>query len=169
MTIPPPHPSDYCPECGAVVFGGRAGCQQLFDDVLAREYADYRYARDHRLTVDAYALQHPDEYMRSAKSYAAHLTGAYLAIERGFAAETNRAVQQWLSGARTLQCPDPPSSWQRGTLTVAHVHAASDPEAHLQRVREWAESAWAAWRGYRDIARGWTEEAIRGHPARSRG
>ena len=74
--------SGRCPECGADVRGGRAGCQQLCDEVLAREFGDYRYAREHRLTVDAYSLQHPDEYMRSAKSYAAHLTGAYVAFVR---------------------------------------------------------------------------------------
>jgi len=37
--------------------------------MIAREFGDFRYAREHRLTVDAYSLQHPDEYMRSAKSY----------------------------------------------------------------------------------------------------
>ena len=102
--------ADSCPECGADVAGGQAGCQQLFDEVLAREYSDYRYAREHRLTVDAYSLQHPDEYMRSAKSYAAHLTGAYVAIEHGSVAETNRAILQWLNGSTSLQRPDQPAA-----------------------------------------------------------
>ena len=152
--------SGCCPECGAEVSGGRAACQQLFDEVLAREFGDYRYAREHRLTVDAYSLQHPDEYMRSAKSYAAHLTGAYVAIEYGSAAETNRAILEWLNGSKALQRPGQPAPGQRGTLTIRHVHAAADPEDHVRRVREWAESAWAAWRAFRPIAKRWTDEAI---------
>ena len=153
--------ADCCPECGASVRGGRAACQRLFDEVLAREFGDYRYAREHRLMVDAYSLQHPDEYMRSAKSYAAHLTGAYIAMEHGSVAEANRAVQRWLDGAKTLPRPDQPGPRQRGTLTVGHVHAATDPDDHVRRVREWAESAWAAWRHYRSIAKHWTDAALR--------
>ena len=68
MSTEPTRPHGSCPECGAVVNGGRAACQQLFDEVLAREFGDYRYSREHRLTVDVYSLQHPAEYMRSAKS-----------------------------------------------------------------------------------------------------
>ena len=152
-------PPGRCPECGAEVRGGRAGCQQLFDEVLAREFGDYRYAREHRLMVDAYSLQHPDEYMRSAKSYAAHLTGAYVALELGAVADANRAVRQWLDGSRPLQRPDQPAPLQRGSLTIRHVHVATDAEDHVRRVREWAESAWAAWRDYRNIAKQWTDEA----------
>jgi hypothetical protein len=152
--------SDSCPECGAQVQGGRAGCQQLFDEVLAREFGDYRYAREHRLMVDAYSLQHPDEYMRSAKSYAAHLTGAYVALEHGSVAEANRAILQWLNGSRPLQRPDQPAAGERGALTIRHVHLATDPDDHVRRVREWAESVWAAWGAYRDIARRWTDEAL---------
>ena len=152
--------SGRCPECGAEAQGGRVGCQQLFDEVLAREFGDYRYAREHRLTVDAYSLQHPDEYMRSAKSYAAHLTGAYVAIEHGSVAETNRAIHLWLSGAKSLRRPDQPAPGHRGSLTVLHVHGAADPEEHVRRVREWAESAWASWHAYRAIAKRWTHEAL---------
>ena len=160
--------SDRCPECGAEVTGGRAGCQRLFDEVIAREFGDFRYAREHRLTVDAYSLQHPDEYMRSAKSYAAHLTGAYVAIEVGSAGEANRAIQQWLSGSKALHRPDHPEPGQRGTLTVLHVYMAADPDDHLRRVREWATSVWAAWGTYRPIAKQWTEEAL-GSSARQQG
>jgi hypothetical protein len=46
-----------CPECGAPV--DRSTCQSLFDEILAREFGDFRYGRTHRLTVDTYSLQHP--------------------------------------------------------------------------------------------------------------
>lgn len=148
-----------CPECGADVSGGRTGCQRAFDDVLAREFSDYRYAREHRLTVDAYSLQHPDKYMRSGKSYAAHLTGMYAALKGEFTAEVHRAVQQWLNGSKALQRPDHPAAGQRGALTIVHVLEAKGPDDHVQRVREWAASVWEAWRGYRPIAQQWIDAA----------
>jgi uncharacterized protein DUF5946 len=148
-----------CPECGAAVAQGREACQRLFDEVLAREFGDYRYARMHRLTVDVYALQHPAEYMRSAKSYAAHLTGMYAALEKGGTAETNRAVQQWLNGSKFFPRPGDPAPRQRGVLTIIHVHEAVDPEDHLRRVHEWALSTWQAWRAYHHLARQWVEQA----------
>lgn len=157
-TAPDEHP-DRCAECGAEVSGGRAGCQRLFDEVLARELGDDRYAREHRLTVDAYSLQHPDEYMRSAKSYAAHLTGAYVAVECGAAAETNRAIQHWLNGSTALRRPGQPEAGKRGILTIHHVHMATDPDDHVRRVREWAVSVWAAWHTYHPIAKQWTDAA----------
>lgn len=145
--------------------GGRAECQQLFDEVLAREFGDYRYARAHRLMVDAYSLQHPAEYMRSSKSYAAHLTGMCAALEDGAAAQMHRTVQAWLNGPRTLERPDHPAPRQRGALTIVHVHQARDPEDHLRRVREWAQSVWAAWHGYHQVARQWIEAAAGRRPA----
>ena len=61
------------------------GCQRLFESIGLREYDDMRFARYHRIVVDVYAMQHPDRYGRSAKSFAAHLTGlcAWLEDETG--------------------------------------------------------------------------------------
>ena len=157
--------STSCPECGAAVSGGRAACQRLFDEVLAKEFGDYRYVRIHRLTVDVYSLQHPSEYMRSAKSYAAHLTGIYAAIEGDRADETNRAVQQWLNGPRVFSRPGDPAPRQRGGLTILYVYGAVDPEDHARRVREWALSTWEAWRDYHHVARRWVEQATAHRPA----
>ena len=147
-----------CPDCGAPV-GGREACQRLFDEILAREFGDYRYGRIHRLTVDAYSLQHPADYMKSAKSYAAHLTGVHAAVEEGGTLETNRAVQQWLNGPKVLERPGEPPPGQRGTLTVLHAHAAADAADHVRRVREWASSAWDAWRDFHQVAKAWIDEA----------
>src|SRR5258708_6044254 len=88
-----------CPSCGAAVADGIAGCQRLFESLGLREFEDMRFARYHRIVVDVYAMQHPDRYGRSAKSFAAHLTGlcAWLEDEAG-APAVNSAVQRWLSG-----------------------------------------------------------------------
>ncbi|HEV2861505.1 MAG TPA: DUF5946 family protein [Pyrinomonadaceae bacterium] len=151
---------DVCGSCGAAAEGGKAGCLKLFEEVIAREFEDYRYGRVHRLTVDAYSLQHPDEYMRSGKSFAAHLTGMCAALE-GEDVETvqdvNRTVQKWLSTNPKIEKPAVPE--RRGTLTVAHVHAAADADEHVGRVREWARDAWGAWAEHHEFARRLIAEA----------
>ncbi len=103
--------------------------------------------------------------MRSAKSYAAHLTGMYAALEEGSASETNRAVQQWLNGPKALPRPDDPAPRQRGVLTILHVHRAIEPEDYVRRVREWALSTWEAWHDYHHVARQWIGEATATRPA----
>lgn len=143
---------DVCESCGAVVAEGRAGCLKMFEEILAREFSDYRYGKIHRLTVDAYSLQHPDKYMRSGKSFAAHLTGMCAALEYEDAPAINQTVQKWLSTnpdiARPLQLPEQP-----GNLTIAYIHSASDADEHIKRVREWAQSVWGAWSEHHELAR----------------
>lgn len=144
--------NDVCDACGATVPGGRSGCEELFHEVIAREFGDYRYFRVHRLTVDAYSLQHPGQYMRSGKSVAAHLTGLCAALEHEDGRTMNRAVQQWLSGNPAIDKPAHLPA-QRGDLTIDHVHAAATPEEHAARVREWARSVWEAWSDHHTLAR----------------
>lgn len=109
--------------------------------------------------VDAYSLQHPSEYMRSAKSFVAHLTGVYAALERSDAPAVNQAVQAWLNGPHAMQRPEHPSPLRRGALTIIHVHEAVGPDAHVARVHEWAQSVWAAWRDYEQMAATWVHDA----------
>ena len=149
---------DVCEACGTAVPGGRDGCERLFHEVIAREFGDYRYGRVHRLTVDAYSLQHPAQYMRSGKSFAAHLTGICAALELEDTRAINRTVQQWLSTNPAVEKPAQLPT-QRGDLTVAHVHAAATPEEHTARVRQWARSIWEAWSDHHALARQLIAEA----------
>lgn len=152
MTDTHSQPADVCDACGTAVPGGRSGCEALFHEVIAREFGDYRYGRLHRLTVDAYSLQHPEQYMRSGKSFAAHLTGVCAALAFEETQEINRAVQQWLSTNPAVEKPAHLPQ-QRGELTVAHVHAAATPAEHVERVRAWAHSVWQAWSAHHALAR----------------
>ena len=137
---------------------GRAGCLRLFEEILAREFSDYRYGRIHRLTVDAYSLQHPDKYMRSGKSFAAHLTGMWAALEGADALESNRVVQKWLSTNPQVEKPTRLPE-RRGDLTINYIHDAADANEHVRRVREWARSVWGAWSEFHDLARRLVDEA----------
>ena len=85
--------------------------------------------------------------------------GMYAALEDGGTAEVNRGVQAWLNGPQTFQRADNPGPRQRRVLTIVHVHEPGEPEDHVRRVREWAQSAWDAWRGYHHVAKQWIEEA----------
>lgn len=131
---------------------GRAGCLKLFEEILAREFSDYRYGRIHRLTVDAYSLQHPDKYMRSGKSFAAHLTGMCAALEYEDALATNQAVQKWLSTNPKIEKPARIPE-DRGRLTIDYIHEAPDADEHIKRVREWARDVWNAWSEHHPLAR----------------
>ena len=159
MPEPMASSSTTCPACGAVLPPGVGECQTLFDELLAREFTDYRYARLHRLTVDTYSLQHPERYMRSPKSFAAHLTGMCAAMEGEGADAVNGAVQRWLNGPRAIERPDDVPAGRRGALTVIYVHQAADADDYLRRVQEWARSTWAAWETHHAIARKWIEQA----------
>lgn len=81
-------PSDRepCFSCGALVpktegpthdyMLSLPGCWAVYGEVLAREYERPSYMVNHRLTVDAYAVQHPGEPTRAAtRSVWLHLVG----------------------------------------------------------------------------------------------
>ncbi|MGH2615999.1 MAG: DUF5946 family protein, partial [Thermomicrobiales bacterium] len=81
-----------CPGCGALTdegdgpthpyFGSSPGCWAIYGEVLAREYEEFDYPPIHRLTVDSYAVQHPDETSPLAtQSVALHLAGLHLVLE----------------------------------------------------------------------------------------
>ena len=132
-------------------------CKEIFDEILAKEFSDYRFGGVHRLTVDTYSLQHPDQYMMSPKSFAAHLTGMCCAMERDNDQELLRLMQKWLNGRKQL---DKPQLLDRvGRLTISHIADAQDGTEHIKLVKEWAEDVWNAYSAYHDLARKWIETA----------
>ena len=143
---------EICQDCGAVVAEGKAGCLKIFEELIAREFSDYRYGKIHRLTVDSYSLQHPDKYMRSGKSFAAHLTGMCAALEHEDALALNQVVQKWLSTNPKIEKPAQIPE-QRGGLTISYIQSAADADEHIRRVREWAQAVWGAWSEHHDLAR----------------
>ncbi len=148
-----------CAGCGLVIVGGGDACQGLFEREMGREYSDYRFARHHRTVVDIYALQHPDRYCASAKSFAAHLTGLCAAIEAPGHPTLLRDLQQWLSHPRQLARPVPPTD--RGAVTIADVLAVDEPDAHAATVEGWARSTWTAYRPLHGVAREWVARVPR--------
>jgi hypothetical protein len=148
-----------CSSCGLAVAGGMEGCQRVFESIGLREYEDMRFARHHRIVVDVYAMQHPDRYGRSAKSFAAHLTGlcAWLEDEAG-APSVNSAVQRWLSGPSPIEKPSLPRSY--GALTIRNLVDVNDPITCGDALRRWARATWDAYEPLHVTARVWIGAAL---------
>ncbi len=153
-------PVGVCEDCGAIVAEGGARCLKLFEEIIAKEFGDYRYGKIHRLTVDAYSLQHPDKYMRSGKSFAAHLTGVYVALQLKDPSGVNRAVQKWLGTNPKIVKPDALPK-QKENITITFIHNAVDAGEHERRVREWARAVWSAWSEHHALAKHLTDEATK--------
>jgi len=146
--------SEVCAGCGLAVAGGTEGCQRLFASIGLLEYEDIRFARHHRIVVDVYAMQHPERYGRSAKSFAAHLTGLCAWIENEEDAQSiNAAVQRWLSRPSPIERPALPASY--GAVTIRDLVAAPEPVAYGTALRRWAGSTWDAYAALHTTARQW--------------
>jgi len=104
------------------------------------------------VVVDAYSLQHRDQFMVSRKSFAAHLTGACAALEFDDTERINKIAQSWLSTNPELDpSPAPPEDVE--SITVMDAFETASPEAYFEVVRRWIAAAWDAWPEYHEYAR----------------
>jgi hypothetical protein len=155
-----------CAGCGLEIDGGSAGCQAIFDEMLARDFGDAAYFGTHRLLVDCYSLQHPERYCASAKSLAAHLCGLAQILEQGASASVgDAALRQWLDGKTPIEKPELPEF--RGAITIADLRSAQDAGEHRQAVERWARAVWEAYAGLHAIARRWISQAPGGDARRA--
>lgn len=137
------------------------GCWAAYGEVLAREYGKREYWECHRLTVDAYAVQHPGRPSgKAAQSVAGHLICLCLVLERGMPAAGAVKV---LGAAVDSGGPYPwlPPPEFRGELTVSYVLDASDAGEHAERVRRWASCAWNAWSAHHPQVHAWLKSLVR--------
>jgi hypothetical protein len=150
--------TECCDECGFEIAGGRAGCKAHFNNFTARDFSDPLYFRSHRLFVDAYCLQHPEDYCRSSKSLAAHLAGLCAILEKGASPATGMAqLHAWLDGDRQIEKPRLPE--MRGARTVGDLPLQATPEQWSDAVIAWARAVWDAYHALQPQARAWLEAA----------
>jgi hypothetical protein len=130
-------------------------CWAAFGEVLAREYSDPAYFQVHRLSVDAYAVQHPGKPSpQTIQSVAVHLVRLCLLLERALPMErANDAMLKASEQEKRFVWLTPPASL--GAVTVADVQRATDVEAHMAAVRRWADSAWQAWAPHHATVKDW--------------
>ncbi len=131
------------------------GCWAIFGEILAREYSNPAYFEVHRLSVDAYAVQHPGSPSRqSIQSVGVHLIRLCLFLEHGLSAEkANSAMLEASKHKHLFTWLEPPNSL--GSLTAADVVKAASVEEHKTLVRSWARGAWEAWASHHETIRSW--------------
>lgn len=147
-----------CTECGFQVPDGSAGCLAMFEQLIARDFSDFRYFPHHRLMVDVYAVQHPTQYCASVKSLMGHVGGLCCQFEYGGDPAIYRTFLRSLNG--TLPIEKPPVPRFRGEITIAHVKDAPDPDSYARAIEEWARPAWQAYADLHSLAGNWIRAAI---------
>ena len=155
-----------CPGCGLVLppsdgpthayLGSSPACWARYGELLVREYGEFGNPAIHRLSVDAYAVQHPGvPERRSIQSVAVHLMALSLVLERGWLpADVTKRMGGFVERARPAWL-DPPEP--NGTLTVEHPLAAANAASHEVRVREWAADVWPAWSRHHGRVAAWLD------------
>jgi Family of unknown function (DUF5946) len=153
-----------CPGCGFA--GGRAACQDLFNDVAlrVRALAWTGSMKTWRLMHDVYDIQHEEEFCGRYKGLVMHLGGVCWAIEHGGNESGYRALAQLVEQNPWDGQPYPPSPGipaARGTYTVANLAALNDPESLTSGVDRWARAAWLAYAPLHTVARDWVQDALK--------
>jgi hypothetical protein len=132
-------------------------CWAAFNAVMAREYSDPDLMAVHRLSVDAWAVQHPgDGSRRAIQSVGLHLARLMIQIEQGLEGEAANAAMLRFA-TRKASLPELPPR-EPYAFTVADVVHAIEPEAHRLAVRGWATAVWADWSDQHDFIRRWAAD-----------
>lgn len=133
-------------------------CWAVYGETLAREYSDPAFMAAHRLTVDAYAVQHPGQKSdQSVQSVAVHLISLHAVLVEGLSHRAATQVIQRSADHLRFEWLEPPA--QRGELSVSTVHSARTAEEHVAAVHAWANSVRAAWAGHHSTVAAWYRQA----------
>ncbi|MFQ3613878.1 MAG: DUF5946 family protein [Cyanobacteriota bacterium] len=154
-----------CYGCGAWVkdipgephkyIGASAGCWEIYGEILAKEYGEYGYPETvHRLTVDAYAVQHPGNPSRqSIRSVNTHLISLCLVLEKELEGrEATQSIGKVLEYTSEFVWLEPPIP--NGQMIVLDVVKARDLSEHRELVHKWARDVWNAWADYHHVVQG---------------
>jgi len=148
------------------------GCWNVYGEVLAREYQDYRFFKYHDVTVDAYALQHPGEKSKQTINSAnIHLASLYAFFSLGHDASALSRIKQLIAGKKLgdklgkkhvkkhvkklgnmppLKWLDPPEDLTG--ITVASLLSVNNPGEYHAKLIEWAYFVFRKWEAHHDTA-----------------
>lgn len=152
-----------CPMCG--LNAGREACKSMFDDVAlrVRALAWTGSLPTWRLMHDVYFVQHEEEFCGRYKGLVMHLGGLCWALEHDGSEPGYRALQKLVESDpwKAEAYPPPPGiPKQRGTVTVASLETADDPERLMAGVDRWARATWLAFSDLQPMARDWVKQAF---------
>lgn len=166
-----------CPGCGAMFkesdnsfhrYGvSSSGCWQAFNELLAHERNLWGYPDVHRLVVDAYSVQHPQNFVlqrslnisqrfidASVQSVAVHLIALYFAlVEKKKLKEISKFMDQILKNGAIFETLSPPENL--GKLTIADAPYTHDIDGYRDFAWSWAQETWSAWSQYHEQVKLW--------------
>jgi hypothetical protein len=135
-------------------------CWAAFGRILAAEYSHPELMAVHRLSVDAFAVQHPGGTSRRAiQSVGLHLARLYAQLERNLSpAEANDFMLR--AAARKAELPPlpPPPGF---AVTTADISPVAGTAEHAQAVRHWAQSAWLSYAHAHQLIEDWAGSELR--------
>ena len=133
-------------------------CWSAYGRLLEREYADQEYWNNHRLTVDAYAVQHPGkECPQSIQSIAVHLISLYLVLEKDVSQNKVTKILSSLTEHTFFWLSPPPNF---GAINVGTVLQARNSTEHNEMVRKWAFASWDAWALHHQTIKIWARSGL---------
>lgn len=108
----------------------------------------------HRLSVDAWAVQHPgDGSRRAIQSVGLHLSRLMVQLDDGLSGEAANAAMLAFA-ARKAELPELPPR-RHYTVTVADVVDAVEIAEHRAAIQHWAEATWSDWADQHAFIRQW--------------
>lgn len=120
------------------------GCWNAYGGVLEREYeSPMLFGAVHRLTVDAYALQHPGDASdrRARQSVWVHYAALYLSLHKKEDHSRIPSVMRKLTVRTFPALPPAPTQFD---FTLEDVLAQGEAN-HVSAVKAWADCAFKAW------------------------
>lgn len=167
----------HCPGC-KVTFAQQDGpmwrygtnspeCWNVYTQLLAYGGEHFGYPDVHRLIVDAYMVQHPQNFElqkelnisqrfidASVQSVAIYLLALYMAIEKKMELKKiAKSMAQILKQGAKFEPLEQPQLV--GEITVANIAPEYTADEYNQFAWQWAQSAWDAWAPYHDTVEAW--------------
>jgi len=161
---------EVCPGCGACLpaidgpvhkyMTSSAACFTAFNEILAAEYSSALLMRDHSLTVDAYAAQHPGDPSdrRCVQSVGLHLARLYMALERNAQPQDlNAIMQRFAEDKASLRALTAPLTFQ---ITASDVAPFAGTPQHASKTRDWALATWQDWSDHHNTIARWADAHV---------
>jgi len=159
-----------CPGCKALLpdtdgpvhsyMTSTPACYACFNEILAAEYGNATLLQTHRLTVDAYAVQHPGAQIarREIQSVGLHLARLWLQLDHPRPPkETNDVMLAFSAHKHTL---DPLPQPARFTVTASDVSPFAGTDQHAAKVTHWARATWQDWAGSHAYIQAWATKYL---------
>jgi hypothetical protein len=137
------------------------GCYEMFNEVLNREYSDFRYSKAHHYTVDSYAVQHPGKVsnQKAVNSVGIHLVSLYFLFEKKYditnSAKVKMEFAQFNKINKIIQPIERPEKFKG--LTVFEIWDNENPNEHFELCEQWAENSWESWSNHHETIEKWAD------------